>query len=261
MIAELLWIALPLLGQEVIAVWPEGAPGSEGRRNEPEKKTGAGDYERVTNVHNPTLTLYPAKRGGAFSIVICPGGGHRHLAVEHEGRNVARMFEGMNVNAYVLKYRLARAENSPYSVEKHALADLQQAIRLVRQRSIGGKVAVMGFSAGGQLAALAAARFEDAATRPDLQILIYPGMLEGIVYPPNAPPAFLLWAADDPIPAAAIGSVFEPLRKAGVPVELHVYARGGHGFGIKPGAASLVARDWFVRFGEWLQDMTMTRKY
>jgi acetyl esterase/lipase len=261
MIAKLLLAALPLLGQEVISVWPEGAPGSEGRRNEPEKQTGAGDFERVTNVHNPTLTLYRAKRGGAFSVVICPGGGHRHLAVEHEGRNVAQLFEEMNVNVYVLKYRLARAENSPYSVEKHALADLQQAIRMVRQRSNGGKVAVMGFSAGGQLAALAAARYQDAATRPDLQILIYPGMLEGIVYPPKAPPAFLLWAADDPIPAGAIGSVFEPLRKAGVPVELHIYARGGHGFGIKPGGTSPAGRDWFVMFGEWLQDMTKMGQY
>lgn len=252
MVATLFVMLLPVMGQEVIAVWPGGAPGSEARKGEPEKKAGAGDFERVTNVHNPTLTVFPAGKPKGLSMIVCPGGGHRHLAVEHEGRNVARLLNEAGITAYVLKYRLARAEGSSYSVEEHALKDVQEALRVVRKREPGRKVGVMGFSAGGHVAALAAARYENAAERPDLQILLYPGLVEGITYPAGAPPAFLLWTADDAIPAGATQSVFEQLRKSGVSVELHVYGKGGHGFGVKPGNTSVVGRTWMARVLDWL---------
>jgi len=170
----LLLAATVCCAQQVVYLWPDGAPGSEAFRGEKEKPAGAGDQERVTNVHNPSLSVYLPENGNGTGIVVCPGGGHRHLAIEHEGRNVAKYFNKLGVAVFVLKYRLAKAEGSTYTVEKHALADVQRAIRVVRHHGTQwgvaeGKLGVMGFSAGGELAALAGARFgveQGVSSRP-----------------------------------------------------------------------------------------------
>jgi acetyl esterase/lipase len=240
------------LAQEVVYLWPEAM------HPEKEKLTGAGDMERVTNVHNPSITVYLPEKGNGTGIVVCPGGGHRHLAVEHEGRNVAQYFNKLGVAVFVLKYRLANAEGSTYKVEEHALKDAQRALATVRLQAARwgvtpGKIGIMGFSAGGELAALSASRF-DADSRPDFQALIYPGgKLDAVAFPANAPPAFLLVADDDKTPSVRVMGLYENLKKVGVAAEVHIYEKGGHGFGVRPNAKSLVGRSWLDRLSDWMR--------
>ena len=148
----------------VILLWPDGAPGSEGRaRDEKVRVTDQGEHV-VSSVDKPSLTVYlpDRSRATAASVIVAPGGGHRELWMDHEGHRVAEALAARGVTAFVLKYRLAREEGSTYTVEKHALADISRAIRLVRSRGQEWgldpeRVGVMGFSAGGHLAGLAAA--------------------------------------------------------------------------------------------------------
>jgi acetyl esterase/lipase len=259
----LLFIGVVGWSQEVVHIWPEGAPGSEARKGEAEKPAGAGDFQRVTNVHNPSMKVFLPEKGNGTGIVVLPGGGHRHLAVEHEGENVAKYFNKLGVAVFVLKYRLARAEGSTYTVEEHALADAKRALRIVRHHGMQwgvaeGKLGVMGFSAGGELAALAASRFDVAqgvSSRPDFQVLMYPGgKLDAITYGKDAPPAFLLMADDDATPTVSVVTLYQSLKKAGVPSEVHIFEKGGHGFGIKPGSMSLVSKTWLDRLSEWMRE-------
>lgn len=146
----------------VVLLWPDGAPGSEGK-TDPEKVVSAPMMPiQVTSVHKPSLTVYLPKKETAAgaAVIVIPGGGHRMLAMEHEGYAVGRWLSERGIAAFILKYRLAREEGSTYEVETHALADTQRAIRLVRQEAKEwdvdpARVGVLGFSAGGELAALA----------------------------------------------------------------------------------------------------------
>jgi endo-1,4-beta-xylanase len=215
---------------------------------------------RYRNIHNPSLTVFlPASGEKRAAVIIAPGGGHRHLAFEHEGTRVAEFYRSQGIAAFVLKYRLAKEEGSPYKVDVHALADIQQATRLVRGRakefSINpARVGVIGFSAGGELAALAASRYTPE-TRPDFQILLYPGgNLEAIEYPKDAPPAFLLGADDDKLVPAGFPVLYAALKKAGTPTEMHIYTTGGHGFGVRPNAKSVAGRTWLARSMDWLRE-------
>jgi endo-1,4-beta-xylanase len=263
----------------VIPLWPSGAPGSEGK-SDPEVvqesgKDGAHE-RRVSRVHNPTLTVYlpPRDRANGTAVVICPGGGHRILAIDHEGYDVATRLNEMGVAAFVLKYRLANTPEAGYKVDVHALADARRAIRLVRSRAEEWRidphrVGVMGFSAGGELAALLSTRVEPESpgasdpidrlpTRPDFQVLVYPGgRPETFQINKETPPTFLLVANDDRLSERTM-AIFAALRKAGVPAELHVYARGGHGFGMHKINAP-VGR-WTERLEEWMGDRGLLKK-
>jgi endo-1,4-beta-xylanase len=254
---------------EVIPLWPAGAPGSEARRNEPEKVVG----NNVSNIHFPTLTVYPPEKAKATdcAVIICPGGGHRNLVMQKEGYDIARWLSDHGLVAFVLKNRLAHDDATPagtpqpYTIERDALADAQRAIRLVRSRAAGwgvdpAKVGIMGFSAGGELAALAAAHPDagnaaaaDAIDRfsaaPAFQGLIYPGQSQKIRPMKGAAPAFLACGADDrPDISEGLPKAYLLFKDAGVPVELHIYAGVGHGFGLRPGPAA----DWADRFLAWL---------
>ncbi len=171
----LVWVMLPawcLAADEpqVIQLWPGGAPGSEGK-TDPEVvaeqgKNGAHD-RHISRIHNPTLTVYlpPRDKATGAAVVICPGGAHRFLAIDHEGYEVARWLNSIGVAGIVLKYRLARTEGAGYKVDVHALADARRTIRLVRSHGEEWgvdpkRVGLMGFSAGGELTALASTRFE-----------------------------------------------------------------------------------------------------
>jgi acetyl esterase/lipase len=263
------------LERREILLWPNGAPGSEGKTG-PEKVrvTDGGDHV-VSSIHRPSITYFlprPEVATGA-AIVIAPGGGHRELWIDHEGYNVAEWLREHGVAAIVLKYRLAKEEGSTYTVEQHALWDIQRAIRLVRAnaRELGydpGRVGVMGFSAGGELAARAAMsdldgdpgasdKIDRRSSRPAFQVLIYPGNSGALTVSKRSPPVFIAAGYDDrPDIAKGMAELYLKYKDAGVPAELHMYAAAGHGFGVRATNHSASA-GWRARLVEWMTDMKL----
>ena len=257
-----------------VALWANGAPGSEGK-TDPEVVTlqNADGEHAVTNINNPSLTPYLV-RGASMpvaAVIIAPGGGHSLLSIDHEGYDVAKFLSGHGVAAFVLKYRLAKAKGSTYTVDGDEMADVQRAIRMVKARAAEWgvdpeRVGVMGFSAGGELAVKAAEKFDagnataaDAidrqSSKPAFEVLMYPGGLTPEIIAKvskDMPPAFLLCGADDRENIAQeLPELFVAMRKAGVSAELHEYAGVGHGFGIRLGAHGGVA-EWPQVLVEWM---------
>src|SRR5580692_10601857 len=183
-----------LIAQEkptVIPLWPKGAPGFENRRDEPEQ---AKDYW-VRNIHNPSITIYlpPKEKATGAAVVIFPGGGHRLLVFNAEGREPARFLNSIGVAAIIVKYRLFREDSAIYSFEKETREDAYRAMRYVRSKAAEwnidtGRVGTLSFSAGGETAALVAYTSGDGDPnapdpidrlngRPNFQLLVYPGPL------------------------------------------------------------------------------------
>lgn len=258
-----------------IPLWANGAPGSEGKAgDEVGKPDGpARAVTTLTNVHNPSILPYlpPREKATGAAVIILPGGGHRNLAIGHEGYNVGEWLADHGIAAFVVKYRLAREPGSTYKIDREALADTQRAIRTVRSRAKEwgvnpDAVGVMGFSAGGELAALASMRLDgpiEGATdpvdrqsaKPNFQALIYPGTSGKILPTKDAPPVFLACGNNDrPDIAEGLADVYLRFKRAGVPAELHVYAKTGHGFGLKPGAKP-PAGEWPTQFQQWLGNL------
>jgi endo-1,4-beta-xylanase len=274
-------LALAADGKPEVPLWAKGAPGSEGMTAKEivEAPNASHDYLKVWSIHNPSLTVYlPAKeKATGAAVIIAPGGGHAFLAIDIEGYNVARYLNSVGVAAFVLKYRLAREEGSKYKVEVDALADGQRAIRLVRSRAAEwhvnpARVGIMGFSAGGEVAALVSTRFDsgkpDAAdpverlsSRPDYQVLIYPGIrADTLTVTKDTPKTFMLCADNDRGPSTALATLYPMLKQAGVSTEVHVYASGGHGFGIRETPKqNPVATSWQVRFSDWMADQGLLK--
>ncbi len=256
-----------------ILLWPKGAPGSEGK-TDPEKVrvTDQGDVV-VSSVNKPSITPYiplPEKATGA-AIIMAPGGGHAELWTSHEGSTPARWLQENGIAVFVLKYRLAKEKNSTYTVDKDELADIQRAIRLVRSRATEwgvdtARIGVMGFSAGGELAGLAAMKFSSAdpnaadpidreSDKPDFQGLIYPGNLSRFEITKNSPPAFIAGGYKDrPDISEGIARLYLKFKEVNVPAELHIYANVGHGFGIRKSNVGAVTQ-WPAEFRLWLSDM------
>jgi acetyl esterase/lipase len=266
----------PAFGTE-IPLWPDGAPGSEGVTSPEivEPPQDERDHVRVRNVHTPSLTVFlaPKETATGAAMIVAPGGGHRWLSIDIEGYHVAEYLNSIGVSTFVLKYRLAREEGSPYQVEVHALQDAQRAIRLVRSRAAEwgvdpARLGMIGFSAGAQLTVLAATHFDDGqpdatdpverqSSRPDFQALIYGGgrQLDTLRFTAQTPPAFLLGADDDRLVSEHLPHLYLALKQAGVPVELHIYVSGGHGFGMrKPPKPVPSASTWQLRLADWLAD-------
>ena len=253
----------------VLPLWPEGAPGSQGRRAEPEE---VGKWW-VKNVHFPTLTMVSPSPGQAngTGVIILPGGGHERLVFGPEGLEPARLLARRGFTAFVLKYRLAAESGSNYRVEVESAADAARAVRLVRlmAKELGvrvDRVGVWGWSAGAEVAhfvsfgpssgdAKSSDPVERMSARPDFHIDIYPGP-RGLpqTLPPNSPPAFLVAAFDDPDARDAVLCLAELYRAAGVPAELHLYAGGGHGFNLGRRSERASIRNWPERLFEWLDD-------
>ncbi|MEZ4772727.1 MAG: alpha/beta hydrolase [Bacteroidia bacterium] len=260
-----------LLAQEpvVIPLWENGAPGFENRKNEPEQ---AQDWW-VRNVHNPSITVFlpPRDIATGTAVVICPGGGHKNLVFNAEGRDAAAYFNSIGVAAFVLKYRLAREDNSPYSLDIHPQQDGYRAMRLVRSRAKEweidpNRLGIMGFSAGGEVVSMlaygtgegdpkAADPIDRESGRPDFQILIYPGPL-GIpdVIPSTAPPAFLAVANDDPCCLKPTMKILVGYQAAGAKVEAHIYSHGGHAFNMGLRSNLITLQTWPQRLTDWMKD-------
>lgn len=232
---------------------------------------------RVGNVSHPTLTVYPAsadKANGA-AVVVCPGGGYHILAMDLEGTEVVEWLNSIGVTAALLKYRVP----APKGHERYEapLQDAQRAMGIVRSRATEWnidpkRIGIMGFSAGGHLSAVISTRYEkrtyhpidvadQVSCRPDFVMLIYPAYLtvqkEGDRIAPelnissNTPPTFLVQTEDDPIRVETSLYYYLALKNAKVPAELHLYASGGHGYGLRPTKKTVTT--WPKRAEQWMR--------
>ena len=261
-----------------IPLWPQGAPGSEGKPMKELVTTTASGELSVSGIHNPSITPYlPTKdKATGLAILVIPGGGHRVLAISHEGYNVAGWLRDHGIAAFVLKHRLAREANSTYKIDVESFADTKRALRLIRSRAAEwsidpGRVGAIGFSAGGELVSMASTSFEtgDAAaadqfdrhgTKPDFQALIYPGRSGDIQPTKDSPPVFLAAAYNDRQDISeGLAEAYLRFKRAGVPAELHIYGTGGHGFGLRSSNTRPVGQ-WMVRFEEWLAESGFLRR-
>jgi acetyl esterase/lipase len=255
---------------QAIPLWPGGAPGSEGKTAPEVVTTSASGELSVSRIHNPSITPYlPAKDNATgTAILVIPGGGHRVLAITHEGYNVAEWLRDRGIAAFVLKHRLAREAESTYRIDVESFADAERALRLLRSRAKEwnidpSRVGAIGFSAGGELVTLASTRFDSGnaessdlidrqRSKPDFQGLIYPGRSGDIQPTKDSPPAFLACAYNDRQDISeGLAEAYLRFKRAGVPAELHIYGTGGHGFGLRASNKRPVG-SWIVRFEEWL---------
>jgi acetyl esterase/lipase len=249
-----------LSAAEEIVLWPNGAPGSEGKTAPERIEKG-----NVVSVHKPSITVFlpPADIATTSAVLVIPGGGHRVLCVQHEGAQVAERLNKHGIAVFMLKHRLAREEGSTYTIMDHAVPDAQRAMRVIRSRAAEWKIdpaklGAMGFSAGGELVAQismkpgpGAADAADVIDRGDARPA-YPGRSADIIPEKGAPPAFLCagWGDRQDI-SEGLAEVYLRFKRAGVPAELIMYANIGHGFGVKVNDTSAAAA-WPERFVEWL---------
>jgi acetyl esterase/lipase len=261
-----------------IPLWPGVPAGSEGKTAKEAVVVSETGEHRVSSIHSPSITPYlPAKdKATGAAILVIPGGGHRMLAITHEGYNVGEWLAERGIAAFVLKHRLAREEGSTYKIEVESFADAERAMRLIRSRAQEwnidpARLGAMGFSAGGELVSQISTRFDtgnaeakDAVERqgskPAFQALIYPGRSGDIQPTKDSPPAFLACAYNDrPDISEGLAEVYLRFKRAGVPAELHVYSTGGHGFGLRATNKRPVGA-WIVRFEEWLAESGLLKK-
>jgi acetyl esterase/lipase len=266
-----------------IPLWPGQAPGEKGNigheydtTTDQDRLAGGKRVMRITNVTVPTLTVYQPpqdKRTGA-AVPVFPGGGYRIVAWDIEGTEICAWLNSIGVTGILVKYRVPAREGLPRYLPP--LQDAQRAMGMVRTRSKEWgidphRIGVLGFSAGAHLSAALSTNFEkrvyprvdDAdglSCRPDFAVLIYPG---GIVpqgsdklspelsVGPNAPPTFLVQTEDDPVRVENSLAYYTALKAAKVPVEMHLYPTGGHGYGLRPSKDAVAT--WPARAEQWLR--------
>jgi acetyl esterase/lipase len=256
-----------------VPVW-DGAPPAETLKAKPgqDPKGILNKNGHRTDVMIPEFVVWPAAKPNAPFIIVCPGGGYGILAEEHEGAEVARRLNAQGVGAAVLRYRVPRRDNDkPWVVP---VLDARKTIELVRAHAAEWnadpkKIGILGFSAGGNLAArVAYSPAEASAARPDFAVMVYPAYLfekdkpdsvlregpDGVV-PPKGPkpvPAFFAHSADDPYPAEGSMALAAKLKSLGGSAEVHVWSKGGHGWGASD--RCLAAKEWTNTLGAWLKD-------
>lgn len=270
-------LSYPLLAQPgdkamVINVWPSAVPG-EAKPIKEETITGQQGSRRIENVSRPTLTVFrPAKeKDTGAAVVIAPGGGYNILAWDHEGLDVAAWLNSIGVTGIVLKYRIPRRPEHP----KYPLQDAQRALSLVRSKATEwgidpNRVGMLGFSAGGHLTAVTATNFDKRtyepiddvdklSCRPDFVVMVYSGgvmpkgsdtLIPEFRVTKDTPPAFLVHCHDDKVSPEQSALMYLALKRAGVSAELHIYASGGHGFGMRTSKNPVA--EWPRRCEEWM---------
>lgn len=269
-----------------LPLWPNGAPGPAPKSSAPEADTttakdGLVDGKKVIrlgNVSQPTLTLYQPKSGATgAAVVVFPGGAYRILAIDLEGTEVCSWLNSIGIACALVKYRVP--DSGPYPKSAAALEDAQRALGMVRSHAAEWhidphRIGVLGFSAGGHLAAALSTHFDrrvypaiDAADRescrPDFTVLIYPAYLTvpekdfalspDIPVGSDTPPAFLVQTEDDPVHIENAVTYFGALKAVKVPAELHVYANGGHGYGLR--RTALPVTGWPQLAEIWLRSV------
>jgi len=247
------------------AIWPKGAPGDSAVLEEKDTTTDKDKLiagrrvARITGVSNPTITVYPApkeKNTGA-AVLVFPGGGYNILAYDLEGTEVCEWLNSIGVTGVLLKYRVPARRGTPRQIAP--LQDAQRTIRLVRSQAAAwavdpARIGALGFSAGAHLAAALSTNFEKQtyepqdeadklSSRPDFAAIIYPGLLtenndgqhlaSDMTVTADTPPTFLLQAEDDGVKVENSLLYYAALKQAKVPVEMHLFARGGHGYGLR----------------------------
>jgi acetyl esterase/lipase len=273
----------PAPGHVSLPLWPNGAPGAPAN-SQPEIDTtkptdnliAGKPLVRLGNVSSPTLTVY-APKGSAMrpAVVVFPGGGYQILAIDLEGTEVCDWLNSINVVCVLVKYRVPNT--GPFPKSPAALQDAQRAVGMVRQHATEwhidpNRVGVLGFSAGAHLSAALSTHFDkrlydpiDAADqlscRPDFAFIIYPGYLANAAQSmaPKAdinptdktPPTFIVQAEDDPVHVENATVYFLQLKAANVPAELHLFAEGGHGYGLR--RTALPVTTWPDTAKIWLQ--------
>lgn len=271
-------------------LWPGAAPDARSVTEPETLATNTKDlvagrpWAYVSNVSRPTLTVYsPKGKNTGAAVVVFPGGGYQILAIDLEGTEICDWLTSRGITAVLLKYRVPTERVGPYRESPLALQDAQRAVGLVHFHAAEWhidphKIGVIGFSAGGHMVAAVSTHFDkrsypavDAADkescRPDFAVALYPGHLwidgKNFELNPNAPvtrqtpPTFLLQAEDDPVDSVNNSLVyFAALKKAGVPVEMHLYAQGGHAFGLR--RTKFPITDWPQLVETWLGTIGMT---
>ena len=276
-------------GHTVLTLWPNGAPGANTTTG-PEKDTSTATSDliagkplvRLGNVSVPTLTVFaPKGKNTGAAVVVFPGGGYNILAIDLEGTEVCDWLAARGITCVILKYRVPGT--GPYPKSAEALQDAQRAVGLVREHAVEWgvdekRVGVLGFSAGAHLAAALSTHYEqrlyprvdaadDLSCRPDFAVVVYPGYLaqadKGFAFSPDipvtkeTPPTFLVQAEDDPVHVENAVQYFMALKNAGVPAELHIYAKGGHGYGLR--RTELPVTTWPDRVDDWLKTIGVVK--
>lgn len=274
-------------GHTTLDVWPHGAPGVPANPASEVDTTTAKDHVvagraviRIGNVSSPTLTLYtPTSKNNGAAVVVFPGGGYRILAIDLEGTEVCDWLTSTGITCVLLKYRVP--DTGPYPKSAAALQDAQRALGVVRSRAAEWhidpkRIGVLGFSAGGHLAAALSTHFDkrlydriDAADdincRPDFAVIVYPGYLaipeqnfaaNADIHPTEqTPPSFIVQAEDDPVHVENATTYFLALKNAKVPAEMHLYAQGGHGYGLR--RTELPVTGWPQLVETWLRTIAI----
>ena len=267
----------------LLPLWPDKVPNYKNVGNEEKRDTT--NAVRISDVQSPSIEVYLPSRSHATeqAVLICPGGGYSILAYDKEGTDIAKMLNGKGIAGIVLKYRLPRSKSN-IEPHKSALMDAQQAMKLVRTNAEKWninpeKVGVMGFSAGGHLASTLGTHF-DEASRPDFMVLIYPvvSMAEEITHmgsrinligenpseemitlysnelqvKSNTPPTFIVHSTDDgAVPVENSLRLYQAIKDQNIPIEMHIYPYGGHGYGLAIGKGRLAT--WPDLLIDWLR--------
>ncbi len=261
-----------------IRLFPGEAPGETKELTETKEivKENVGSTTLLSNVSTPEITIYPAPGSGLHpAVVVCPGGGYNILAYDKEGTEVCEWLNGNGITAVLLKYRVPRREGRP----KHEapLQDAQRALSYVRAHAAqldikSNQIGIMGFSAGAHLSVMASTSFatrtypaideaDQASCRPDFCLLVYPAYLDGenfqlapeIKVTADVPPTMIVQAEDDHSYINSALFYYHALKNAKVPAWMHLYSKGGHGFGLRE--SKFRVSEWPQRAEDWFHEL------